>query len=172
MRLLYQIGIDLIFLINQKFDYAESHSIAIMPPMFRKGFIAIAFLTNVLLGNLCFMPMVSAAPVSVKEHEEVVMTYLVPMSPVHCKDCLHKVDTGSTHQMNGFSCMSGNCLSGSHAPDTSRILSNSSAHLNDVGFAVASPSVSSSIDFQIPPTLTPLISPLLLTGVHMVVLRQ
>ena len=77
--------------------------------MFRY-FLAVIVLANVILGHLCMMPVAyaSARPAVHGEAIEMVMTPLVPMTPVHCPQCLRVVKVEPL-PMRG-SC-AGNCLS-------------------------------------------------------------
>ncbi len=83
-----------------------------------KMFPAVAVTTQVLLGNLCFMPMTLAETAMPMDHDmeevmEMVMTPMYPMSTVHCDGCvtITRPKHHSTPMTGGMPCNNGHCLS-------------------------------------------------------------
>lgn len=76
-----------------------------------KIIFSVAFVTNILLGNICMMPMAMAAEMPQHEMNEMeeVMTPMAPMSHADCPDCPHHEEKGEPAQQSS-SC-AGHCLS-------------------------------------------------------------
>ena len=96
---------------------------------------AVAVTAQVLLGNLCFMPMAFAMEAMPMDHDmqemeqvtEMVMTPANLMSPLHCEGCVtitrprhHIPDMGGDR----MPCNDGHCLS-EHAPSTAVVTQSS-----------------------------------------------
>jgi hypothetical protein len=96
-----------------------------------KMFPAVAVTTQVLLGNLCFMPMTLAETAMPMDHDmeevmEMVMTPMYPMSTVHCDGCvtITRPKHHSTPMTGGMPCNNGHCLS-EHSPSTATVTQSS-----------------------------------------------
>ncbi len=90
-----------------------------------KILVSVGFVTHVLLGTFCMMPMAYAAPMPMQEEEamEMNMTPMAPMSPLHCEHCTH-VDQQNSNPMNNCA---GHCLAKAH-DSVSAIIPASSVH--------------------------------------------
>lgn len=77
-----------------------------------KIWTSIGFIAQVLLGNVCMMPMAFAAsmPAAPESHMEMVMTPIIPMSPLHCDQCVTVTPMGGDLFSGKTSC-AGHCLS-------------------------------------------------------------
>jgi hypothetical protein len=75
--------------------------------------VSVGFVTHILLGTFCMMPMAYAAPMPMQHDEamEINMTPMAPMSMAHCEHCTH-VDEQSNAPM-GSGC-AGHCLAKAH----------------------------------------------------------
>ncbi len=96
---------------------------------------AVAVTTQVLLGNLCFMPMAYAEAAMPMDHDmqemeqvtEMVMTPVNAMSPLHCEGCVTiSRPKHHTSSMDGgkMPCNDEHCLS-EHTPSTAVITQSS-----------------------------------------------
>ena len=94
----------------------------------------VAVTTQILLGNLCFMPMAFAGETMPMDHDmeemeevmEMVMTPLNPMSSLHCDGCV-AVIRSKHHESpmgGGMPCNDGHCLS-EHSPSTATVTQSS-----------------------------------------------
>jgi len=87
-----------------------------------KLMLTAAFLAQNVIGSFCFMSMAHAAAEPAHEmkdkmeHMEMIMSPVVPMSPMHCENCVKVEDLHYEEPpaMQGMPCDTGHCLS--HAP--------------------------------------------------------
>ena len=96
---------------------------------------AVAVAAQVLLGNLCFMPMAYGADAMPMDHDmqeieqvmEMVMTPVNAMSPLHCEGCVtisRPKHHTSSMDAGRMPCNDGHCLS-EHTPSTATITQSS-----------------------------------------------
>jgi hypothetical protein len=141
--------------------------------MSMKMITTIGFVTHVLVGSFCFMPMALAmsVPHAAPDQEIMVMTPVEPMSPAHCRECLHMQQAQSQPTSMQGNC-NGQCLS-SHIPDasTSSIFS-SSLQLPDVSLVAAVVTPVSSQTIGLPLNTAPPDNLPMLASLGTVVLRQ
>lgn len=76
--------------------------------MILKVLASIGLTANILLGNVCMMPMAHAEAMPHDQHEEMAMTPVEPMSPAHCEHCVHLSPEKPTQADGGCA---GHCLS-------------------------------------------------------------
>lgn len=85
--------------------------------------ISLVFVSQVLVGNLCLTPIAYAAgmPVPKSTHMKMVMTPVIPMSPLHCENCVVLQEKSGELQQKG-------CAGSCFAQAKSTVVSLTSSH--------------------------------------------
>ncbi len=80
-----------------------------------KLIVSVSFVTHILLGTFCMMPMAMAMAADMPpQHDEAMemnMTPMAPMSPLHCEHCTHVDQQNNNNPMNNCA---GHCLAKAH----------------------------------------------------------
>ncbi len=141
--------------------------------MSMKIIATVGFLTHVLVGSFCFMPMASAMamPYTQPDEEIIVMTPAPAglMSPAHCKDCLHMQQGQSGPSSMQGNC-NGHCLS-SRIPTASAFASSNTQQLPDISVALPTSTFISSDTIGLALNTSPPKNSSLLATVGTMVLR-
>lgn len=77
--------------------------------MFQKGFLLLAFATNIILGSVCMMPMAMAAE-PLHNDANVMGQMVTPIAPMSHADCTHCSHRSEKKEQKPSSC-TGHCLS-------------------------------------------------------------
>jgi len=119
---------------------------------------------NMLLGNLCMMPMAYAQEMSMPseahdESMEMTMTPAVPMTPAHCEHCVKVKKSDANAMGSSMPCSGGHCLT-QRNPVISAALPSSHAIVSVAipASGVTLPPDSVALHSQPPPTAPPLVA--------------